>query len=221
MTRQESKKGFTVPELLVVLAISGLIATISISGLVNFSRQNRLADTAYEVASVIREVQSYAYFVKAGGVGNSFDTGYGIQFGTDAGGDANGGKSFVSFGDLFLSGQRKGDYVCNSGDTLSTCSAVANAEGEFIRKYTLAKGVYFESMCVTGATERCYSFLTNTGDLARLSIVFLRPNPASASIHADGYGPNTFGTRATVRFRTPDGAARNLVISASGQIYVE
>jgi prepilin-type N-terminal cleavage/methylation domain-containing protein len=220
--KDKLRKGFTVLEMLVVLAISGIIATISISGLLSFYRQARLVDTAFEIASVIREVQSYAYFVKAKQAlpdDDTFRVGYGVQFGSE-----DIGKSgFVSFEDHFLSGQNNGDYKCNESDTLSGCINFANnSTTEFIKKYTLSKGVYIKSFCAQSANtpmqNYCRNFSSDSSQINRLSIVFVRPNPASAHIKTNL--EDTF-SEAKIELTTNSGNTSTVVITNSGQIYVQ
>ena len=52
-------RGFTLLELIVVVAIFGILSVVSLSGYEGFGLQMRLANTAYDVALTIRQAQLY------------------------------------------------------------------------------------------------------------------------------------------------------------------
>jgi prepilin-type N-terminal cleavage/methylation domain-containing protein len=52
-------RGFTLLELIVVVAIFGILSVVSLSGYQGFGLQMRLANTAYDVALTIRQAQLY------------------------------------------------------------------------------------------------------------------------------------------------------------------
>jgi prepilin-type N-terminal cleavage/methylation domain-containing protein len=76
-----NSRGFTLVELVVVVAIFAFMTTIVISNYGSFRNQSDLSDLSYQLALTIREAQSYG--ISAQAFDGSFDTPYGIYISSD------------------------------------------------------------------------------------------------------------------------------------------
>src|SRR3989344_4732921 len=79
---QKMKRGFTLVELIVVVAITTLISSIVVVGSSKFDGTILLTNLAYDVALSVREAQFAGLNVKvfqSGGT-STFNAGYGITF---------------------------------------------------------------------------------------------------------------------------------------------
>ncbi len=113
-------RGFSLIELLVVMAIFIVITTVVLFNQSKFSSNVNLTNEAYAVAGHIREAQVYGTLV--GGVSASFTAGYGIYFHTVSG---------VFTYDLFVDNNTNSKY--DAGDII-------------LHTYTLANGVTKKSL---------------------------------------------------------------------------
>ncbi len=72
------RAGFTLIEMLIVLAIIGLLSAVMMTQYMKFDSQLLLRNLAYEIALEIREAQAYGVSVRGSGGGFSFP--YGVNF---------------------------------------------------------------------------------------------------------------------------------------------
>lgn len=197
-------KGFTIIELLIVLAIISTITTVALSSQSSFNKTLILANTAYDIALTIRSAESFGLGSRAfGGVASP---GYGIhlQKGTT--------DSFIFFADTSPAINssctrpdcKPGDQLYSSADTL-------------VQTYRLGNGMSVSDFCVSGAGGvSCAS--SNGAGLSSLDIVFARPNP-DASIRTDGF---TSYAAACLKISSKDGQSSRFVsVAASGEIIAD
>lgn len=216
-------KAFTIVETMVAIAIVGIMATISVSGYITFSRVQNLSNLAYDIAFTVREVESYAYFVRAdydSTNSKTFDTGYGIQFGKTS----NDNKKFVVFNDNFIGASRVGDYKCNNTDTLALCEDGV----EFVKRFKIGRNLSIKKFCVIDEAPNpdqfyCHDFTSSLGNTIpnSMRIVFKRPDIYKAYIRADVAGKTDYNFhRAEITLMSNFGEEKTVVVSKSGQIYV-
>lgn len=150
MKTPSTHRGFTLIELMVVLAIMAVVSTIILSGNAKFGGIITLRNLAYDVALTLREAQTYGISARrfsSGGV-TTFSPGYGVHVGSAP------ATQYILFADTNESGRY---------DT-----------GEATKTFNISNGFQISNLCVTPAvgSEVC-------GQSA-LDIVFYRPEPDAA-----------------------------------------
>lgn len=192
-------RGFTLIELVVVLAVISTVTTIALSSQSTFNKTLVLANTAYDVALTLHTAENFGISSRAlPGISN---VRYGVHFQKGAPG------SFILFADtsprVNLSCTRPdcrpGDYLYSSNDTL-------------VQTYTLGNDIVVSDFCAFSDRPRCVS----TGDLYSLDIVFGRPNP-DAFIRTNGSSYTSY-TSACLAVSSNKGGSRFISVAASGQI---
>ena len=190
-------EGFTLAELIVVMAIATVIIT---SVVVQQSRWNdRLAvDTqAYELALMIRQAQIYSLGVReyTAGTDDKFNIGYGVHF------DTSGPPSerYIFFAD------RDGDFKYDPEEEIET-------------KY-LTKGVKVNKICSAVASP-----CPGSSGLKQIDVSFLRPLSNAHMIFMDNTGavispqppPPAF-----LKVKSADGLEVVIKVETNGQISVQ
>jgi len=202
-----NKRGFTLPELMLVLFIVTLMSALSFSGSKDFTRNTELTNLTYDVALSIKTAQSYSINVKGAVKPDStitFDTGYGIHIENDS--------SYLLFADV-ASDKR---YIAGSGDVLvATYNTPPNYKINFCAFYNQG-----------GPKQDCLPPNGNgNGNIRDLEIVFNRPDPdASIRLVKESSGNFTGVTYNSVDIyiKTLDGTnSRTITVRPSGQISIK
>lgn len=189
----QSRAGFTLVELLVVVFIMVMVASVV---LVQNSRSQSdlvLTNDAYEVALAIREAQSFGVAVREAQTGTQFDVGYGVYF------DAADPATAVAFNDL------NKDQFYDPGDAELMQSSVTLSDDNVIVDFC---GV------LPGGGEECAS-----GSLQELHITFVRPDPDANIIGMPG---EAVYQEARITLSSPEAPTpRTVRVFATGQIAIE
>jgi len=153
MKKYISQKGFTLIEMITVLAIFMLISGVVIFNYGKFRNDTILTNMAYEVALSIREAQIYGVSARTAESGNtpSFEIPYGIYL-------KEGSNQYYLFADIVEDSKFSGDTCSDPmGDTCVT-------------PYTLQRGVLISDIDISTDSSSCD--LKNS-----VSVLFKRPNP--------------------------------------------
>lgn len=201
------RRGFTLVELMVVLAIIVTITSIALTSQSSFNKTLILANTAYDIALTLRSAETYGISSRASGA--AVNVGYGVHL---ASGDIN-ANSFILFADTSGGASCVGQRPdCKPGDNVYTSGGSGDA---LVQTYRLNNGIFIHNFCAySGATGLCENPSGSlSGGLASLDIVFDRPNP-DASIIANG----TSYTGACLALSSAQGGFRYISVASSGQI---
>jgi len=191
---KSKESGFTFFELVVVIAIIGILSAIVITGYREFERDTVLGNLAQDVALSVRLAQSYGLNVRSeGGV---FERSYGVYF------DASDRTNYEIFRD---ENRGVGGFV-NTGDTEEVF--------QFGTGYTIA------NVCALDASNGDNNCFEVGGDniITEIHIVFDRPKPDANFRDNNGY---TDYQSATITIRDIDGKTRDIGILATGYISVQ
>ena len=194
--------GFTLIELVVVLAVIAAVTTIALSSHSTFNKTLILANTAYDIALTLRSAESFGLGSRA--LPSSSSAGYGVHFQRGTPG------SFILFADTSPGvSQSCTRPDCKPGDRLYSSSDT------LVQTYTLGNDITISDFCTFSDRARCAS----TGDLNSLDIVFARPNP-DAFIRANGSAYASY-TTACLTISSKKGGSRFISVAVSGQIIAE
>ncbi len=197
------KKGFTLIELMVVLAIVAVVTSIVLNNQSSFNKTLVLANTAYDIALTLRSAQTYG--LGSRGVGAAANVGYGVHF---VRGSAD---SFTFFADtaggVSCAGAtpdcKPGDHVYTEGDTT-------------VQAYKLGNGMTVSDICAYSLG----SWSCASEGLTSLDIVFSRPNPDPFMSKDGSYSedPAFRVTAACLVISSPQGSSQYVSVGSSGQI---
>ena len=200
--------GFSVVEMLVVLAIIGVLSVIVIVGHSSFSQTLLLANTTSDVALSLRNAQVYGIGSRA--IGAVSNAGYGIDFSS-----AN-PSSFTFFADIDPNPCTTSyNPTCKIGNNL-----YSNAT-ELVQTFLLNNGMKIDNFCaIAGSNTYCKTGGT-VNEMKQLSIVFTRPNTSAAFTIVNSSNAVVTGvsfTKVCVTIASPEGASRSLFVTQVGGI---
>lgn len=144
------RRGFTLVEMLVVIAIIGVIMTIVMTSQSTFNKTLILKNTAYDIALTLRGAQTYGMNSRS----YRSNVWYGIHF-------DKGSKTFKLFADIYPAASSCGKPNCPVGNRIFNESLDKTEQ-----TYTLGNGITVNNLCKNGICDQ-----------PSLDIVFARPNP--------------------------------------------
>ncbi len=196
------QKGFSLPELIIVIAIFVIISTVAMFNQSKLSSSVLLTNMAYEVGLAIREAQTYGIGVRSEDAGANFTGQYGAYFNTI---DETTRRQVIVFADL--------------DQNLSYTPGYTPPEEKYIYEFENRRGNKISAMCVgelSGAA--CQDGFNSESPL---SIMFKRPNP-SALVSPVSAGQPVRLERVYVVVSSLEGDdCRAVIVEPTGQIRVE
>jgi prepilin-type N-terminal cleavage/methylation domain-containing protein len=165
------KRGFTLVEMLVVLAIIAVLTTIVVTGQSNYNKTLLLTDTSYTVALSARQAQSYGLASRK--YGNVQNAGYGLHFSNAMPG------SYLFFADTTNALSAPSNCPLGTPGTLEEKPGNCrfdSADG-VVNTYAFSRGFTVKQFCgKAGLTRYCS---TDSAPLTTLDLVFTRPNTST------------------------------------------
>ncbi len=204
----QSNKGMTFMELIVIISLFGIIASVVLFNSRDFSSNISLQNLAQDIALTIKRAQTTS---ASGGYNALFvlpnKPSYGVYIHPDE-------QSFYYFADLDNNGR------LDSIDPTNRACGTPVIGDECIEQYTISGNDDIKEVCVN-------SKLAAPGDcstMSSLEVVFKRPN-LDATVLFSGVATSTSGAQIVdgkVTIQSADGARnKNIIIWATGQISVE
>jgi prepilin-type N-terminal cleavage/methylation domain-containing protein len=211
--------GFSLVEMMVVLAIISVVTSIALLGQGEFNRSILLTDTAYTVALSLREMQTYGLSSRKfnatqnagyGAYVTSATTGSYVLFADTADADTVDRNTYATsclFGGTGTPESKPGDCIYTPG-----------SDG-IVQTYAFSRGFRISSFCgKNGAAKYCST--DGTTPLTEMNIVFLRSNTETAVL-AKRNGVWTPLTSAELYLQSYDGSGtKGICVSRVGQISV-
>jgi prepilin-type N-terminal cleavage/methylation domain-containing protein len=148
-----AKRGFTLPELLISIAIIGIITSITLVKYSAFDSTVLAKSAAYEVALTLREAQVNSVSVKRGEINgdeNIFSYPYGVHFEEKS-------STYTA-------------YVFRSSNSIDYPS-YGNSSSEDVGTFTMDRGMKIIDICINGDTSPC----DDDDGIVSLDVAFRRP----------------------------------------------
>lgn len=193
--KAHGSKGFSIAELIIVIAIFTLVTTIALFDQGRLSSNVLITNFAYEAALAVREAQVYGIGVKNFD-SNEFVGKFGAYFDL-----VNAPSSIVLFNDI---------------DQDNHYDAGTN-EAKFQYAFTNQRGNKMVALCVdSSSSHEC----TSGDSLSNLTILFKRPSP-EAHFYIDGTDEEQIGKAYIVVNNVDNDNCQVVIIEQTGQIRVE
>jgi len=200
------QKGFSLPELIIVIAIFVIITTVALFNQGRLSSSVLLTNMAYEVGLAVREAQIYGIGVRSTDASGNFAGQFGAHF------DTNNDKQVIVFADMNNNGQ----YDAGVGD-----------ESRYVYEFDNRRGNRITAVCVGGPGVGWSSGPCNADvNQQSVDVLFKRPNPSNLVSCADtspGVCPSPLQSNRVyiVISDVEDLECRVVIVEATGQIRVE
>lgn len=222
--------GFTIIEMLIALAIVGVIMAIAIAGNSSFNKSILLSQAAYAVGTTIRETQSL-------GIANrsmDMNMGYGFNVFLEFGGA--GATEYRVFADTSPSVGSASSERCYPNENPQLPNAKPgdclynSSYDTLVSTYSMQRGIAITAFCgtrsdnlvictqITDQSQTCAS--SSEGGIEELSIVFSRPSTGAIlrGVYYNGYVEEFVA--ATLAIQSPDGGTKYVTVRDTGQISV-
>lgn len=196
-------KGFTLVELIVSIAIIGLITSIVVFNQGDLSDSVSVGNVVGSISAEIRQAQVYGISVKEfTPSSNDFSVAYGVDFDISSTGN---NTQYYSFADRSV---QNGYYDASGG-------CIYGGTSECLATNQIGRGNTISSICVIQANGDCNI------PISRVAITFLRPNPAAQIVFFNNGGnivsyPGFLGVK--IQITSPKNRTKDIVVYTTGQI---
>ncbi len=217
--------GFTMAEMLVVIAIFSILTTVVVFQYGKFNSQTIMTNMAYEVALATRQAQVFALGVRGQTQVDNFSNRYGVYFNKN-----RNEKEFIFFIDRGEAGEPESASGTCDADPENPVSAGGDdcwdclSGGECLEKMTLTRDIFIDRMCVSMENE---PINLQTGECVgggngvdQITITFQRPNPDAIVYDSDNLSSGPYSSAAIVLSNNFNNQ-RAVVVRNTGQISVE
>lgn len=202
-------RGFTLIELMVVLAIIVVVTTIAITGQGSFNRSIILSNAAYDLALSFRSAEVYGLGSRA--TGSAANTGYGLHF------DRGTPTTFLMFADSSPGPSTTSCHPAvdiNAPDAKPGDCAYQSSGDILTNTYRLGNGITISKFC--GYSSGAWT--CSDGTVSTLDVTFTRPN-TNPTITVNGSYSAAFPvTQACITLSSPQGATKFVTVSQTGRI---
>ncbi len=197
------QKGFSLPELIIVIGIFVIISTVAMFNQGKLSSSVLLTNMAYEVGLAIREAQTYGIGVRSEDAGTNFTGQYGAYFDTST---EESKRQVIVFADGAVAGV-PADFQYQPG------------EEKYIYEFENRRGNKISAVCVGDlGGAACEDGVNSENPLA---VLFKRPNPSALISPAAGL-QDVRSDRVYVVVSSLEGDdCRAVIVEPTGQIRVE
>ncbi len=207
------KRGVTVVELLIVLAIIGVLTVVMTTSHTTFNRTILLSYTAYDVALTIRSAETYGLGTRVTSSDMLSNTGYGIHITPNS-------ASFTFFADENTPSNSNQCHQLRTGADGSEPDAIAgncayDGDSEKVQLYTLGNGMKITN--VYGYRPGAATPRDEVGAGQSLDMVFARPNPKAFMSYMGAY---VEGASACLEIASPQGGTSHVYVGSTGQVTV-
>lgn len=196
------KKGFTLFEILVSLAIFTVLTAVIVTKNSQFKGATLISNLAYEVALLYRQTQTFGTAVRGSGplIENRISAGYGLHI--DLRAPPNGSNQKIIL------------YIDNNNPTTPN---YLYDSSELRDTFFIQNGFVIESVCATVAGGQVCS---TDPAYTTLDVTYRRPDPTPV-IKIGATGIYYAATDATVTLKYYKGSTSKVLISSTGQISVQ
>lgn len=197
------QKGFSLPELIIVIGIFVIISTVAMFNQGKLSSSVLLTNMAYEVGLAIREAQTYGIGVRSEDAGANFTGQYGAYFDTSS---ETSNRQVIVFADL--------------DQNLSYTQGANPPEEKYIYEFENRRGNKITAMCV-GDLAPGTACQNGVNSESPLSILFKRPNPSALISPVSAGQPIRLERVYVVVSSLEEDDCRAVIVEPTGQIRVE
>ena len=190
---RKGDKGFTLIEMIVVLAIFSLLTTLILTNHARFGGAILLENLAYDIGLTVRKAQVYGIAVRSFG-GADFDVGYGIHFKSAT------PTAYILFGDATEDGLYEAD------------------QSELVELNTMKGGFHIVDICATpsGLPETCGRETLDILFRRPEPDAFISANGVSGIAN-----PGALHQQGRVILGSPRGDQISVIVEATGQIAIQ
>jgi prepilin-type N-terminal cleavage/methylation domain-containing protein len=212
-----SARGFTLAEMLICIAIIGIITAVAVTGQSTFNQSLLLNDTSYTVALSAREAQSLGLSsrkfagVQNGGYGLDFTKGSPTTYYTvfaDVIGSLQGGASEPSWCPI----------IATTTPEAKAGNCLYDGVNETFQRYDLTGGYTIGDFCgKNGSGLQC----AGTGAIQSLDVLYLRPNTSAIIKGITPGGGQVQYSCAQVSIQSPSGGnVQTIMMTQLGEVAV-